>query len=221
MNIEKDLFKRSIVCFSKLIDYGFIKSKSIYIYEKEFLNNSFKAIILINKNGIITGKVIDLDSNEEYVGFRMTTIGEFSSKVKEEYLKILRDIKMHCFEEKYFVSDQANRITKYLNDKYQSVPEFLWKDYKDGVFRNLNNNKWYGIIMNIDLSKIDDGTGEIEIINVKLERNRIIDLLKRKGFYQAYHMNKKDWITIILNDTLDDEVIEKLIDESYQLIDKG
>ncbi len=31
-------------------------------------------------------------------------------------------------------------------------------------------------------------------------------------------MNKKSWITIVLNDTLDDSMIKKLIDESYNII---
>ena len=36
-------------------------------------------------------------------------------------------------------------------------------------------------------------------------------------FYKAYHMNKKKWISIILDETLSDEDIFKYIDESYQL----
>ena len=42
--------------------------------------------------------------------------------------------------------------------------------------------------------------------------------LKKEGFYKAYHMNKKSWISIILNDTLNNKEIYELIDESYNLI---
>lgn len=70
--------------------------------------------------------------------------------------------------------------------------------------------------MNLDKGKLDTkDTGEIEIINVKLEPNQIKKLLKKKGFYPAYHMNKKNWITIILNDTVEDDYIMKLIEKSY------
>ena len=31
-------------------------------------------------------------------------------------------------------------------------------------------------------------------------------------------MSKKDWISIILNETIKDEKIEELIDESYNLV---
>ena len=74
--------------------------------------------------------------------------------------------------------------------------------------------------MNLDLSKIDKGSGEVEILNIKLNEEMNKNLLKRKGFYKAYHMNKKDWITIILNDTLSDAEIIKLLDESYNIINE-
>lgn len=72
--------------------------------------------------------------------------------------------------------------------------------------------------MYIDVSKIDNGVGKVEVINIKLGREKIQKLLNNKGFYPAYHMNKKDWITIILNDTLKDNDIIALIDESYGLV---
>ena len=59
MNIENEVFKRFEVDYKKLIDYGFIKENNDYLYEKEFFDNDFKAIIKINKDEII-GKVIDL-----------------------------------------------------------------------------------------------------------------------------------------------------------------
>lgn len=42
MNIEKEIFKRSIVDFKKLEDYGFLKENKVYKYSKIFMNN-FKA----------------------------------------------------------------------------------------------------------------------------------------------------------------------------------
>ena len=70
--------------------------------------------------------------------------------------------------------------------------------------------------MNLDKSKLDKkSTGEIEIINIKLEPHEIENLLKQDGFYPAYHMNKKNWITVILNNTISDENIMSLIDKSY------
>ena len=212
LNIENEVFKRTNVNFKQLEKYGFKKENNIYTFEINFLNNDFKAIINIDNKGLVSGKVIDLQINEEYNNIRTEMTGEFVNNVRETYRNILIDIKKHCFEENYFISNQANRINKYIKDKYNNEPEFLWEKFPGyGVYRNENNNKWYGIIMNLDLSKLDNGTGEVEIINVKLDEIKIQKLLKEKGFYESYHMSKTDWISIILNDTLSDEEILSLL----------
>ena len=219
LNIENEVFKRTNVNFKELEKYGFKKNKDNYVFEKQFLNNDFKAIITIDNKGIISGKVIDLQVDEEYTNIRTEMTGEFVNKVRESYKDILIDIRNHCFENNFFISEQANRINKYIKEKYSNDPEFLWEKFPGyGVYRNEKNNKWYGIIMNLDLSKLGDGTGEVEIINVKLNESKIQKLLKQKGFYKAYHMSKIDWISIVLNDTLKDEEIISLIDDSYNLI---
>ena len=56
----------------------------------------------------------------------------------------------------------------------------------------------------------------MEIINVKLEEEKIKQLLNKQGFYPAYHMNKKSWISIVLDDTINDDEIMDYINESYQ-----
>lgn len=219
MNIEKDIFKRTIVNFKQIELYGFKKENNKYIFEKNFLKDDFKAIITIDDKGIISGKVIDLQINEEYTNINTEMTGEFINKVRESYKDILIDIRNKCFENKYFLFDQSNRINKYIKDKYNNEPEFLWNKFPGyAVYRNEKNKKWYGIIMNLDMSKLNNGTGETEIINIKLDENKIKKLLKQKGFYEAYHMSKKDWISIILNDTLKDDEIISLLNESYELV---
>ncbi len=217
MNQEKNVFKRYIVDFKKLEKYGFKKIEEKYIYEKEFLNNNFKAIITINKEGNIFGKVIDLQDNDEYFLINMNIEGKFVNKVRDNYQEILIDIRNNCFNKNNFIFNQTNRICNYIVNKYHNYPEFLWdKTPGCGVFRNNKNNKWYAIIMNIDQSKLENKKGEVEVINIK--HDDVDNLLKKKGIYKAYHMNKKEWVSIILNNTLPDDEILSLIDVSYNLI---
>ncbi len=219
MIIEDELFQKTKVDFTKLKKYGFVKKENYYEYQKNFFDNNFKAIITIDKSGHVKSKIIDLIAEEEYLNIHVVMSGQYVNKVKDEYKNLLLDIRNHCFHINYFSSNQANRITSYIKEKYGDLPEFLWDNNPlYGVFRNKINHKWYGIIMNIDYSKLDKKTGQIDIINVKLERDRIIELLKRKNYYPAYHMNKKDWISIVLNDSLDDLEIISLIDISYDLV---
>ena len=72
--------------------------------------------------------------------------------------------------------------------------------------------------MNIDKSKIipNSSSKEIEILNIKVD-DLVEVLLKEKGIYPSYHLSKKSWITIILDDILTDNEVIKFIDISYGL----
>ena len=88
------------------------------------------------------------------------------------------------------------------------------------MFRNKNNNKWFALITNINGLKINKVDSEIELLHIKLNKYKIKLLLNKNGFYEAYHMNKKSWISIVLDDTLNSTDIFELIDESYNIIEK-
>lgn len=219
MNIEGEIFKKSSIVYEKLVSYGFKKQNGSYLLSKNILDDQFRVDIKIPKEtGLIEGKIYDLSFNEEYTNYRIESQnGEFVNRVREEFIKILNDIKDNCTTTKYFITNQANRIADKVNKKYGDKPEFAWTKFPGyGIFRNSRNAKWYALIMNINKSKIDKGNEEVEIINVKLDENEVKTLLKRKGFYKAYHMNKENWISIILDDSIEDEEIVKYIEESHK-----
>ena len=219
MSIESEIFKKYIPNNKKLIKYGFKKSNNLYKFSKTFMNNTFRADIVIDAKGQVIGKVIEIELNEEYTNFRIEgNVGEFVGKVREEYKSILQDIVNSCFEKEYFIYEQTNRITKLINDKYSVSPEFLWDFVPDyGVFRNVRSKKWFGIVMNLDKSKIiSNKTGEVEILNLKLDEN-VTNALKLDGVYSPYHSSKKNWVSIILDNTLSDEKIMELVDLSYDI----
>lgn len=218
MSIEDVVFKKEKLNKESLIKYGFEKENNEYKYSKKFMNDSFRADIVIEESGNVSGKVYDLEVDEEYTNFRIEdVVGEFVNKVKEEYINILKDIADKCFEKQYFIYDQSNRITKMIKEKYNVDPEFLWDKFPNhGVFRNKRSEKWFGAIMNIDKSKIvSNEEGEIEVLDLKLD-DEVPKYLEKSGIYPAYHMNKKSWIAIILDDTISDVEILKLIDISYE-----
>ena len=144
MDIESEIYKRTTANFDKLNNYGFKEKENEYIYEKKFFNNEFKAVITIDLKGKVIGKIIDLETSEEYTNIRTEQVGVFVSRVREEYKKILIDIRRECFETDPFISKQANNITRFIKNKYNDEPEFLWEKTPGcGVFRNKTNNKWY------------------------------------------------------------------------------
>lgn len=222
MNV-KQIFSRSKPIWNQLIKFGFKEKGDKYYYEETFKNNAFKLKMIVDSNGCINIMVIDLAYNEEYLALNVASQqGEFVNLVRLECLKVLEKIKDNCFEIFYFKGEQTNRIVEKVKELFQDKPEFLWEDTPNaGVFREPNKHKWYGIIMEIDKSKLDNkNKGLVDVLNVKLEPEEILELLKSEGFYKAYHMNKKYWISIVLDETVSDEKIISLIKKSHSLVVK-
>lgn len=219
MNLEEEIFNNYKVDKNKLIKYGFIKDKNKYILKKYILNNKF--IIIVEYDSYIKGKIIDTDFNDEYKNFRFEQVGEFNSIIKQEFINLLINIRNNCFSREMF-DFQTNRIIEYINKEYKLNPEFLWDKYPNyAVFRE--NKKWFVVLARIPLNKINKNTSidkEVDVINVKIESDNIETLLCCDGYYEAFHMNKKNWISIILDDTLSDDNIKNMINNSYYLVNK-
>lgn len=219
--MEQEVFKRTEFDYNKLIKFGFTKENNIYRYSKPFLDN-FRVDIIIDEKGILHGNIIDLIAEDEYTAFRIESQnGSFVNKVREEYKSLLTSIRENCTKQNCFITAQANRIANSIKNMYQDEPAFLWDKYPGyGVFRNITNNKWYAIIMNIDKSKLNIAeSGEIEIINLKLEEEKIPLLLTKGSFYPSYHMNKKNWLSIVLDDSISDEEILAYVKESHSFVE--
>jgi predicted DNA-binding protein (MmcQ/YjbR family) len=113
---------------------------------------------------------------------------------------------------------QTTRLLDYVKATYDTEPEFLWARTPDcAVLRNNYSRKWYGIIMVIPANKIGIKSDEkIEIINVRFSKGEASDFASNvPGIYPAWHMNKKNWITIVLDSTLTDEQLFGLVEQSY------
>lgn len=217
MKLIDELFKKYTLKEETLIDYGFSFNNGIYTYNKLIYNGSFELQLLISNNKL-DGKLIDKDFNEEYNLINVDSSGAFLNSLKEECVDILIDIRNKCFNKEAFIFPQSNRIANLIKDKYNVSPEYLWDTNPGfGVFRNYNTFKWFGIIMNIPKNKITgNDKKEIEALNVMLH-DKTDEALNMVGIYPAYHMNKKNWVSIILDDTLEDNDIMYYINISYEL----
>ena len=219
MTLEDEIFKRYKPDFSKLEKFGFKQDGKQYEISIDFYDNAFYAVIKLSKAGKVSGSVFDKESNEEYVPLRLPeSEGGFVAAVRESYCDLLKEVRQECFYGEDFIGEQANRIRVHIQSKFGSEPEFLWKDTPDcAVFRNQESGKWFGIIINIPYTKIDNQkSGSVEVINIKLYENEIQDLIHNKsGYYPAWHMNKQKWISIALDETVNDEEIMEHIEESF------
>ena len=68
-----------------------------------------------------------------------------------------------------------------------------------------------------DILNRDPNEDIIEIIDIKHPTDRIENIIDNINIFKGYHMNKKHWITIILDNKIEDKILFKLIDTSYIL----
>ena len=96
--------------------------------------------------------------------------------------------------------------------------EFLWEKFpKDAIYRNKDTNKWFALLVALDRSKIGlEGEGEIEIVVMK--NDDVPNVVDGEIILEGYHMNKKNWITVPLDERISDEELFRLVDVSYTLV---
>ena len=112
------------------------------------------------------------------------------------------------------------QLFDYVQAEYSTEPEFPWHD-ANAVLRNLNNKKWYGIVMTVSYKKLGINKNElVDILNVKCESALIGSVLSSNGIHPAYHMNKQNWVSIRLDGSCEDETIRFLLERSRMLTSK-
>lgn len=101
-----------------------------------------------------------------------------------------------------------------LNIYGKSFPTMPYGEEKD-------NQKWYGAILTVSGRKLGLPTDEIlEIIDLRLEKELMEQTIDNVRYFPGWHMNKKNWYTIILDGRIQTEEVCTRIDESYRLAKK-
>lgn len=204
----------------KLLDYGFSQNNSYYALNKTILNGEFLLSITVDKSNKVYTKLIDVETKEPYTLHLMTNSqGNFVGKIKEEYNKILDDIKENCFDIAIFKSKYTYKVIDYVKSKYNDEPEYLWEKFPDNaIFRRKDTKKWYGAILTVKKSKFGFESDEkIEVLDLRTPNDSFFVKHSKSNIYPGYHMNKKSWISIILDGSVELKEIYKFIDKSYKL----
>ena len=220
--MEQDIFKNKKINSNKLLAYGFKKSNNKFVFSSELINGDFSLFIEIKAPNIIKTKLTENSTGEIYTLHLTNSQGEFVGKIREQYSEILLDILEKCFENDAFKFNQTQFVIDYIRSKYNDELEFLWKDYPNcAIARRKDNKKWYLIIAAIPKNKLGLKSDEIvEIIDLRADKEQISKILNQNNIYKGWHMNKKSWITIILDGSIKDNELCQKIDESYILADK-
>lgn len=217
--ILERIFKNYRPNFDKLQKFGFTLSNDIYTYNTAIMDNRFSLQVKISGFNIDT-EVVDLATDDPYTLFLVEgAIGSFVGAVRTAYEKVMFDIVDNCFDKYVFKSDYAQKIIQYVSDTYGDELEFLWDKFPDNaIWRRKDNNKWYGALLTVAKNKLGLPSQEkIEIIDLRADADCIDAMVDNITIFRGYHMNKKHWITIMLDGSVPLIDIEKMLDISYGL----
>ncbi len=105
-------------------------------------------------------------------------------------------------------------------DKYAIKADYPFEeDFETGVFRHEENQKWFAIAMNISYGRLIPGReGSVDVVNLKCAPEVIESIAGvESGVFRAYHMNKTHWLTVALDGSCEDDMIDWLLGISYDL----
>ena len=215
-----EIFKAYQFNSKKAKEYGFIENQGVWTYSLTILKGDFLMKITVEDSDL-TFQVFDQETGELYPQVHMESMrGTFVGSVREACLEELFDIRKACFEVQEFLCPQTKRIMALVQEKYGNQLEYLWEKSPDtAVLRHEDNQKWYAILMRIPWDRLDkEREGLVEAVNLK--HDQVADLLSQNGVYPAFHMNKRYWISLPLDDTLTDKKVLELFDRSWFLTSK-
>ena len=201
----------------KLLQYGFKEEAEKLIYRKEILDNSFLIeIVYVDSQFLI--EVYDLEFDEIYSLFSVdSAVGETVQNIRENVEKLLSLI-LGLADESGKISSE---IIDYCNNKYGGNRVNPFKKHPDILALVNEKNKWYSLFLDVEYNKLNkntDITTKVKILNVKYPANKILEIIDNKNIFPAYHMNKKHWISIVIDKNIKLETIKELIDISYSLV---
>ena len=215
-----EIFKSYQLNQEKAYDYGFVENGGVWTYSCQILQGDFVMTVSV-VDGNLSFQVFDQETGDLYPQVHMESMtGSFVASVREACLEILYQIRKACFEVQDFICPQTKRIMAQIQEKYGNQLEYLWEKSPDtAVLRHEGNKKWYAVLMRIPWDKLEKGReGLVEAVNLK--HDQVVDLLSQKGIYPAFHMNKRYWISVALDDTLSDSAVLELFEKSWNLTSK-
>ncbi len=114
------------------------------------------------------------------------------------------------------------QLIEYIAGEYDTDIEYLWESTPDcGIFRHKGNRKWFALIMNIRRDRLGlEGEDKVDVLNLKCHPLMHGSLCSEEGIFPAYHMNKQQWISVLLDGTVDSARIKAMLQMSFELTDK-
>ncbi len=178
---------------------------------------SFQVVSASKKQGL---EMVALDEvNERYTLFDIwATSSSIAQALREEAEELVFQW-MH--PEQSDIEGARQKWTKWITENIVPYHGNPFEKTEAMGFTVEEGGKWYALMMEVPLQKLGVASqANALILNVKIHPEDKERLLSTDGIFEAYHMNKKHWISIALNVCIDDALIKECIYTSYKCVSK-
>lgn len=207
--------------FARLEQFGFSAEGGARLYMERIADGELELRVLVLVDGTVRTETVDALTGEPYILHLVPGAqGSFVGAVRADYERVLRHIAAECFERNVFKSPVSRRVISYVRGQYGRELEYLWERKFPGnaVWRRADNNKWFGALLTVSRRKLGiDSDEKTEVIDVRANPESLPALINGTTHFPGYHMNKKHWLTVLLDGSVSAEDIFPLIDKSYAL----
>ena len=203
----------------QLTKFGFLRDSVGLYLNKDILNNEFRVEIRVVEETFVI-EVYDNNFKEIYPLFSVdSAVGEIVTNVRDEVEIILKEI--------LELSDNTeaiyNEIIKYIKKKYSSTMVKPFRSNPNIKAFVTDKNKWYALILDVEYNKLNKDSSiesKVKIINLKHNTDHIPKIINERNIFPSYHMSKKHWISVVMDNNMDLNYLMQLIDISYNLVNK-
>ena len=187
------------------------------IFPSQMDGFSFQVVSASKKQGL---EIVALDDvNERYILFDIpTTSSSIAQALREEAEELVFQW-MH--PEQSDIEETRQKWSKWIIENIVPYCGNPFEKTEALGFMVEEKGKWYGLMMQVPLQKLGVASkADALILNVKIHPEDKEQLIAHDGIYEAYHMNKKHWISIALNVCSDDALVKECIYTSYKCVAK-
>ncbi len=203
---------------NKLLKFGFKNVNGELTYVQSLVGGQFELTIIIINEREINTRLIEIETGESYTLHLIDSASSnFVGRIKDEYNEVINKIIRNCCEKDVFKNTITLELIDYINKIYGDELEYLWEKFpNNAIVRRKDSEKWYAAFLTVSKEKLGfkDKT-VVEIID--LRANNVEEIVDNDNIFAGYHMNKKHWITIILDGSVSCQIIKEKINESYAL----
>ena len=187
------------------------------IFPSQMEGFHFQVVSASQKQGL---EIVAIDEvNERYTLFDIPTTSSSIAQALREEASELAFLWLH--PEQSSIEEARQKWTKWMIENIVPYHGNPFEKTEAMGFMVEDKGKWYGLMMEVPLQKLGVASqANALILNVKIHPEDKERLITTDGIYEAYHMNKKHWISIALNVCTDDALIKECICTSYKCVAK-